>query len=155
MRPISRTALGLVLCLGLLPAGCGPGTPARVAVEQAWVRLPVVAGRPGAAYFTLTGGGTPVRLVAVETPSADHVELHEGGMSGGRMTMRRLDGVDLGPGATVAFKPGGDHAMVFGIKRNVAAGGTMRLAFRFERGKPLVADARVVAAGDDAPYRGM
>lgn len=152
VRPIARPALGLLLCLALLPAGCGPKSTAKLAVTEAWVRLPVLAGRPGAAYFTVSGGPTPVRLVAVESPLAGRIELHEGGMSGGHMTMRRLDGVDLAPGGTVTFKPGGNHAMVFAIKPAVTAGGMMRLAFRFEKGEPLVTDAKVVAADGDDPF---
>lgn len=141
------TALSL---LGLL-AGCGSSGPQQVIASDAWVRLPAVPGRPGAGYFTLTGGATARRLVAVESPQARRVEMHQSGMDHGRMTMRRLDGVDVAAGAVTAFAPEGNHLMIFGIDPRVRAGGLMRLSFRFEKGQPVTAEARVVAAGDDAP----
>jgi periplasmic copper chaperone A len=143
----SRAALLLLATL----AGCGDGEPREAAATDAWVRLPAVPGRPGAGYLTLTGGSTPRRLVAVESPQAERVELHQSSMAGGRMTMRRLDGVDLGKDAKVTFAPEGNHLMLFGIRPEVAPGGTMRLSLRFEKGQPVTVDAAVVAAGDSAP----
>ena len=53
-------------------AGCdtAPKAP-EVAVKEAWVRLPAVVGRPGAAYFTLEGNVTPMKLVSVTSPDLD------------------------------------------------------------------------------------
>ena len=50
------------------------GGPKDVTVDHGWVRLPVVAGRPAAAYFTLHGGKQGAILIAVS--SADATSAH-------------------------------------------------------------------------------
>ncbi|MFW2830159.1 copper chaperone PCu(A)C [Sphingomonas sp. ID0503] len=126
----------------LFLSACGS---AKVTVEDAVVRLPIIAGRPGAAYFTLNGGDKADRLVAVETKAARRVELHEGGMSGGMMTMRRIDGVDVPAGGKAVFAPGGNHAMLFDISPDLKPGGKTTLTLRFASGVAATAEARVTA----------
>ena len=41
-----------------------PAEP-EVTVENAWVQLPVIPGRPGAAYFTLVSNNDPTKLTGV------------------------------------------------------------------------------------------
>lgn len=146
---MTRAAL---LALALTLGACGKGGDGAPAVTDAWIKLPAVAGRPGAAYFTITGGSAPARLVAVESPVAERIEMHRMGMEKGRMTMLRMDGVALAAGQKLAFAPVGNHGMVFGLTEAAKAGGTTRLTFRFEKGAPVTAEAKIVAAGDDAPY---
>ena len=154
-RPIRSALPALALLVPLLGgmAGCQRGAGPAPTVDRAWVRLAAVPGRPSAAYFTLHGGTEAARLVAVASPDAGDVELHETMGSGqGMATMAPLDGVDIAPGAAVAFAPGGKHAMVFGLAPGIKPGGTVKLSFRFARGQPLVLDAKAVAAGDPSPY---
>ncbi|MDB5663354.1 MAG: hypothetical protein JWM38_232 [Sphingomonas bacterium] len=146
-----RAAALAFLALAASLAGCNRGPEAGLAVEDAWVRLPAVAGRPGAGYFTLRGGPAADRMAAIDSPSAARAELHQGGKMDGMMTMRPINGVDLPSGGRVAFAPEGDHVMLFGIDPAIKPGGTMRLQFRFRSGETRQADARVVAAGDPAP----
>jgi len=139
------------LALSLLLAACGGAASPDPVVSDAWVRLPAVPGRPGAAYFTVAGGTEASRLVAVESPAAGRIELHRMAMQGRAMTMQRLDGAAVPAGQRVRFAPGGDHGMVFDVAPTLKAGDSVRLDFRFERGTAVSAQARVVAAGDDAP----
>jgi copper(I)-binding protein len=132
-------------------AGCQPTATAELAVQDAWVRLAAVPGRPGAAYFTLRGGDTADRLIAVESPKVATIELHQGGMEAGMMTMKPLSGADVPAGAETAFAPGGNHAMLFGVDPSIRPGSALPLAFRFRSGKTLAAEAKVLAAGDAAP----
>ena len=124
-------------------------------VRHAWVRLAAVRGHPAAAYLDLAGGPDPLRLIAVDSASAGSSELHESMKTGpgGAMTgMQRLDGLDLPAHGTLAFAPGGNHVMLFGVAPQVKAGDRMPLAIRFEKGQPLQTQAKVVGAGDPAPY---
>ena len=57
-----------IVAAALLLAGCGK--PAELGADKGWVRLPAVAGRPGAAYFTIHGGAQADTLLAVSTPAA-------------------------------------------------------------------------------------
>lgn len=133
-------------------AGCHH--EAKLSADRAWVRLPAVAGHPGAGYLTIHGGPETERLLAVESPAAGSTELHEsmkmgpGGMTG----MQRLDGLDVPANGTVTFAPGGNHVMMFGLGSGLRPGSTIPLSVRFERGQPLTIEAKVVGAGDATPY---
>ena len=138
-----------ILAGALLLGGC---QPAQVRVDGAWIRLPAVAGRPGAAYFHIRGGDQTATVVGVATPLADRAELHEsmaGG--GGMMTMAPLAKVDVPPRADIAFAPAGRHVMLFGLSPAAKAGGTGRLSVRFADGRTISTEARILAAGDPAP----
>lgn len=142
----------ILLALPLLLAACHREADAP-GVTQAWVRLPAVAGRPGAAYFTLKGGKAGDKLVRVESALVSHVELHASMKGpGGMASMAPLQSVDLPAGATVAFAPDGRHAMLFGIEDVVKPGTAIPLRFGFASGKTAEAEAKTVAAGEDAPY---
>lgn len=137
---------GTCLIAALLAlAGCG--RPAPLAVDSAWVRLPAVPGRPGAAYFTLRGGPADATLIAVDSDYVRRAELHES-MAGG---MRPLPSVAVPAGEDVAFAPGGRHAMLFDISPRMTPGKHLPLRFAFADGRRIDADAKVVAAGDPAP----
>jgi hypothetical protein len=127
---------------------------AKLSADHAWVRLPAVPGHPGAAYLTIRGGAEPARLVAIESDATGSSELHESMKMGPRgMTgMKRLDGIDVPANGEVAFAPGGNHVMLFGLSGQVKAGSKLPLSVRFEKGQPLTVDAKVVGAGDAAPY---
>ena len=122
-------------------------------IVHAWVRLAAVPGQPAAAYFTLIGGRSGDRLIQVESAIAQRVELHEsmagmGGMAG----MKPLASLDVPGGGAITFAPGGKHAMVYGVDKAVTPGTAIPLRFGFASGKTAEAEAKTVAAGDDAPY---
>jgi periplasmic copper chaperone A len=142
-------ALVAGLVVSALLAGCD--APRDAAVDNAWIRLPAVTGRPGAAYFTLRGGKADSALARVSTPAARRSELHESMAAGGMMTMRPLAAVQLPAGGTVSFAPGGNHVMLFDIDPALRPGATTPLMLELSDGKRLTATAKVVAAGDPAP----
>ncbi|WP_380878244.1 hypothetical protein ACFB49_16210 [Sphingomonas sp. DBB INV C78] len=144
-----RLLLALPLAAVAL-AACQPAAPKDATVSDAWIRLSPVADRPAAAYFTVHGGAAAERLIAVESSKAGRIELHEGGMKDGMMTMRAIDGVDVPAGGEAKFAPGGNHAMLFDVAADVKPGGDMPLTFRFKSGKTIEAQARTQAAGDAA-----
>lgn len=137
-------AIGLA---GAVLAGC---QQAELAVEDAWVRLPAVAGRPGAAYFTVQGGGQAANLVAVSSPAAIRAEIHEMKHEGGMMTMAPIKDVAIAAGERIEFKPGGKHVMLYDLSPSVRAGGTIPLRLSFADGKMVEVNAAVRAAGDAA-----
>lgn len=144
-----RAALILFAALGA--AACQPSAPRELAVHDAWVRLPAIPGNPAAAYFTLHGGPAADQLVAIESPKAARIELHESRMVDGRMTMGSLANVAIPAGGTVTFAPAGSHAMLFGVDPAIKPNATLPLTLRFASGKTLATDARTVSAGDSAP----
>jgi hypothetical protein len=136
-----RAAFLLPIFLAFASCGGGGADPdPRVAVHDAVVTLPAVPGRPGAAYFTLESNA-PAALVAVASPRAARVELHEAGM-------RPAARFALSPGEPLPFNPGGRHAMLFGLDPALRVGETLTLTFTFEGGPPVSAQAEIRAPGD-------
>jgi copper(I)-binding protein len=125
--------------------------PAETRVDGAWVRLPAVAGQPGAAYFTIHGGKADT-LVAVSAPFALRAEMHES-MKGdhGMMSMAPIKDVPVPAGGKVAFEPGGRHVMLFSIGPRVKPGDTVPLTLAFAGGRKIEVQAKVAGAGDPQP----
>lgn len=120
---------------------------AELGASDAWVRLPAVTGRPGAAYFNVQGGGQATSLLAVSTPAAIRAELHEMKHEGGMMTMAEMKDVAIPAGAIVKFEPGGKHVMLYDISPSVRAGIKIPLRLAFADGKTVEVEAEVRAAG--------
>jgi copper(I)-binding protein len=145
-----RGFAGIVVA-ALLVTGCQQKTEP-VTVDSAWVRLPAVAGNPGAAYFTLHGGTAPATLLAVSAPFAVRSELHES-MKGhaGMMSMAPVKDVAVAPRAVVKFEPGGRHVMLFDVAPTLQPGAKAPLSLSFADGRKLQVEAVVVGAGDPDP----
>jgi copper(I)-binding protein len=146
-------ALALLALLALLACGRGGEGPA-LSVENAWARaMKVEVGEEGplpginsAVYMEIRNRGRgPDRLLGGETAAAAGVELHESVLEGDVMRMRRVEGVDLPPGETVALRPGGLHIMLLDLQRSLLAGDTLVLTLRFETAPP--ASIRVPVRG--------
>lgn len=143
-----------VVMAAVLAAGCTPADPrsGHVEVEDAWVRLPAVTGRPAAAYFHIRTDVAPATLIRVDSPQAARAELHESVAMGGMMSMRRLARVAIPADAAETFAPGGKHVMLFGIAPEVRAGGAMQLRLHFAGDPaPALVDAKVVGPADPKP----
>lgn len=146
MRPFAAMSVMLVL------AACQQSTPKAASVDSAWVRLPAIAGRPGAAYFTIHGGAVEDRLMSVGSPQAIRAEMHDMSMDGGVMKMAAIEGGLAVPAkGDVAFTSGGKHVMLFDISPQALPGGKMTLTFTMASGQKLETEAAVVAAGDEEP----
>lgn len=129
-------------------AGCQQGP----SVEDAWVRLPAVAGRPAAAYAAIQPGSLDRALVGVTSPAVGRIELHESMTGhGGMGAMRPLERVKLTAHEPTTLAPGGIHAMLFDLKGELRSGGTIPLTFRFDGSQDITVDAKLVGAGDPAP----
>ncbi len=102
-----------------------------VEVKEAWVRG-TVAGQKGTGAFMNITSKAPARLVAVASPVAAVVEIHNMKMEGDVMRMFAVDGVDLPANQTVRLAPGGYHVMFIGLKQTLKAGDVVPLKLTFE-----------------------
>ncbi len=128
-----------------------------VEVRRPWTR-PAQAGMNGVGYLTVTNvGAKPVRLVAVESPAAKSVTIHQSSMANGVSSMRPVTGgLTIAPGATVAFAPGGYHLMLMGLTSAQALGGKAPLTLVFDGGRKMRIDLSVEAGPPKAdPMAGM
>lgn len=149
-RIFAIAALAPLACL----AACGEKKAPvsnEVTISDAVVRLPAVEGQPAAAYFTLQGGKAADRLEAVSSDKAASIEMHEGQMMNGMITMQPLSGVDVPARNTVMFKEGGNHAMIFGLDPSVKPETGLKLHFAFQSGKTIDVQATTIATGDEMP----
>ena len=151
---IAATALALVL------AGCGsnapapapsestevaPEAPPGITLSDARVQLPLVSGRPGAAYFTVSqANGAPRKVVGVSVEMAGRSEMHE--TKGG--TMVPVGEVEVGPGKTVKFAPGGYHVMLFDLDPKLRFSKDAELTVTFDGGDKASARAPVTTMQD-------
>lgn len=111
--------LALAASLSALPA------QAQTTVAEPWVRATVAQQKASGLFARITSasGG---KLVAVSSPVAGVVEIHEMSMDGNVMKMRALPaGLDLPAGQTVELKPGGYHVMLMDLKQTLKAGDTV------------------------------
>ncbi|NNC71581.1 MAG: copper chaperone PCu(A)C [Sphingomonadaceae bacterium] len=140
--------------LALLLSACGASedAPSPGRVENVWVRLPAVDGRPAAAYFEISGGESGEVLIAIDSSRVENIELHETIDEDGVMRMAPIMTVEVPPGETIAFEPGGRHAMLFGISAEITPGTPLPLDFRFENGRDTRIEAVTIGAGDEAPF---
>ena len=103
-------------------------------VGQAYAPVSIGAGKTGAIYFKIVNETeTPDRLVSALTPVARKAEIHNHLMQDGVMKMRKVDGLEIAAGASVMFKPGGYHLMLFGLKEPLKEGGSIEVELTFER----------------------
>ncbi len=125
----------IVSALLLLVVGCGQehtGDP--IVVRDAWIREPPPRS-PAAGYLVVENrGGESVELVAVATEAAEQTEIHVMEYKNDRMTMRRVEGLQVPAGGEVALKPGGAHLMLMELRQPLRDGDEVELVLRFDDG---------------------
>jgi len=115
-------------------ANADEGSVGKIKISKLWSRATPRGARVGAGYLTIRNLGSKAdRLVSGTSEIAKRVETHVMRISNGIMRMRRLaDGLEIGPGATIEFKPGGYHFMFIGLKRPIVKGESFKVSLVFE-----------------------
>ena len=124
-------------------------------VSDAWVRA-LPPGQPNtAAYLVVTNSGdTAVTIVGASSPIAETVEIHTSREVDGLQRMERLEQVQVAPGQSVAFAPGGRHLMLLGLGRMPAPGEEVELCLQLAEGEQLCTRAGVrKSAGDEQTHQ--
>ncbi|MFG6467339.1 copper chaperone PCu(A)C [Roseateles sp. BYS87W] len=104
---------------------------AQVQVTDPWVRATVPAQKATGAFMQITSAKA-AQVVAVSSPVAAVVEIHEMKMDGGVMKMRAVDALALPAGQAVALKPGSYHVMLMGLKAPIQAGDKVPLTLTLQ-----------------------
>ena len=123
-----------------------------IAVEAPWSRATPGGAQVAGGYMKITNTGKEAdRLTGGTFPNAARFEIHEMKTEGGVMTMRPLPkGLEIKPGETVEFKPGGYHAMFMGLKQGLKEGQTVKGTLVFEKAGTLDVEYRVGPIGGGA-----
>ena len=160
---MNRFALAALAAVALpafvAPALAGDYRAGGIEVRRPWTR-PAQDGMNGVGYLTLANvGAKPVKLIAVESPAAKSVTIHQSSMANGVSSMRPMTGgLTIAPGASVAFAPGGYHLMLMGLTKTQALGGKVPLTLLFDGGRKLRIDLSVETGAPKAgadPMAGM
>jgi copper(I)-binding protein len=122
-------------------------------ISQLWARATPKGADSGAAYLTVTNTGqTPRRLSCVSSDAAAKCQIHQMSMHDGVMQMRPVeDGVQIKPGETVTFKPGGYHIMLDELKHALQQGNTVEATLKASDGSMVTVQFPVAAIGAPAP----
>ena len=114
-----------------------------VKVEDAWVRGTVAQQKATGAFMRLTAQ-RDTRLVAVSSPVAGVVEIHEMSMDNGVMKMRPVPAIDIKAKGEAVLKPGSLHVMLIDLKAPMKEGDSVPITLTFDDGSSKQVDAKVV-----------
>ena len=109
-----------------------------LAVKSAYVPLSPPGIMAHTAYFDLTNtGDTQRRLVGVKADGYAMAHLHMSQETDGVATMAAMAEIEIAPGQTVSFAPGGLHVMLMHPKAPLQDGGQVDLVLVFANGGTL------------------
>ncbi|MGH8436983.1 MAG: copper chaperone PCu(A)C [Pseudomonas sp.] len=133
-----------LLC-GLLLAFASAAEAADLQVKDARLRL-LPGDLPAAGYFTLTNvSGNAVALVGAESAMFEQVMMHQSSIKDGVASMDHVSQLEVAPGATVAFAPGGYHLMLMKRQQPVSIGDEVTATLVFEDGQRLPVTFKAVS----------
>jgi len=143
----------LALLFAFATSGAAWAADGPITIEQAWARPTVASVANGAAYLVIKNTGkADDTLTGAETSVAAKAELHESSMEGSVMKMRPLGDVMVPANGSVAFKPGGKHIMLLGLKAPLTAGQGFTLTLHFKNAGTQTVKVDVA---DKAPAESM
>jgi periplasmic copper chaperone A len=118
-------------------------------IEAPWSRATPAGAKVAGGYLRITNAGpVPDRLVGGTAAVAAKFEIHEMTMHGDVMKMRPLDnGIEISPGQTVEFRPGGFHLMFVDLRRPLKEGEVVAGTLVFERAGTVEIEYAVRALG--------
>jgi copper(I)-binding protein len=134
-------ALALLLAVGAVQAD--QTSAPEVSVNNARLRL-LPGDLPLAGYCELTNQGSSTeQLVGASSPAFASVMLHRSVRVQGMERMEHVDAVELAPGDTVRFAPGGLHLMLMSRTHALQVGDNVPVTLEFADGRQLTASFRV------------
>jgi hypothetical protein len=119
-----------------------------IRIAAPWARATAGMATVGAAYMTLDNtGDTADRLIEASSPVAAKTEIHTHIIEGDIMRMRAVDSVELPPGETVEFQPGGLHVMLIGLTAALQEGESFPLTLNFAEAGAATIEVEVLQPG--------
>lgn len=132
----ARLLAGAALLLAGLVAGAAQ--PSGVEVRDPWIREAPPGAQVLAGYLELRNvGEAPQVLVGAASPAFAKAMLHQSREEGGVARMVHVERLELSPGASVSFAPGGYHLMLMKPRRALRAGDRVPVTLRFADGSRL------------------
>ena len=119
-----------------------------LAISGPWSRATPEGAQTAIGYMTIkNSGATTDRLIGGSFDVADTFELHSMVMENGIAKMRELKEVEIKPGQTIDFKPGGSHVMFVNLKHPLSKGEHIKGTLIFEHAGTVQVEYRVEGIG--------
>jgi hypothetical protein len=113
-----------------------------------WSRTTPKGASTAIGYTTIKNTGTtPDRLIGGSIEVAASFQLHSMVMENGIAKMRDLKDVEIKPGQTIAFKPGGSHLMFVNLKHALSQGEHVKGTLVFEHAGTVQIEYDVAGIG--------
>lgn len=153
---ISYVVVLAAFAFAALPSGQAAAADYHVGslqITQPWARATPEGADSGAAYMTVTNTGTkPERLSCVSSEESAKCQIHRMSMDNGVMKMREVPGgLEVKPGETITFKPGGYHLMLVDLKAPLQQGKTVEAVMKVDNGGTAQVEFPIAAIGAPAP----
>lgn len=140
--------LALLLVLIATTASAREFRAGDLLIETPWARATIGNLRMTAGYFVVENqGGETERLLTAESPLAERIELHT--VKDG--VMMEVEAIEIGPGDSLVFAPGGYHLMIGPLTGPLVEGEPMPATLLFERAGAVSIEFSVEAANATEP----
>ncbi len=147
MRLLPITGMVIAYCI-VANARAADYKAGSIAISAPWSRATPKGAQTAIGYITIKNNGTtPDRLIGGSVEVADRFQLHAMTMENGIAKMRDLSGIDIKPGQTIEFKPGGSHAMFVNLKHPLNKGKRVKGTLIFEHAGMVPIEYQVEGIG--------
>ena len=125
-------------------------------IEDGFVRATLPNQPVAGAFLTVTNDGPgDDRLIAVASPAAGRMEIHEMAMDGDVMRMREIPGgLTIPAGGSAVLEPGATHLMLMDLSGPLEAGSTAEVTLTFETAGDVTLTLPVLARGGEESHAG-
>ena len=145
MRLLTTAAIAFCMSANAMANDYKAGS---IEISTPWSRATPKGAQTAIGYMTIKNNGTtPDRLTGGSIDVADHFQLHAMTMENGIAKMRELSDIEIKPGQTIEFKPGGSHVMFVNLKRPLSKGEHISGTLVFERAGKVNVDYSVESIG--------
>jgi len=127
-----------------------------IRVIHPWSRATPKGANVAGGYVVIENkGAAPDRLIGGFSEIAGRFEIHEMKVQDGVMKMRPMEkGIEIAPGKSVKFEPGGYHLMFIDIKQPPVEGKDFKGTLVFEKAGKVDIEFVVEAMGEKGEGRG-
>lgn len=103
-----------------------------VVIRDAWIAEAPPASKLNAGYLKIENlGEDTITLLSVTSPAFEKIEIHRSVTANDITSMEYFSSIDIGPGQTIQFQPGGLHLMLYNANEQIKVTDIIPLTFRF------------------------
>lgn len=142
--PRSAVSTAMMLVLTIAWAGSPIAAEEMLHWQGAWVRSLPPGAEVTAAYGTLMNHGAEVVSIAnINSTLGNEAQMHDVLSEGDQRRMVQLPSIDIAPGESLVFQPGGRHIMLIGVTETPAEGSDIELCAESAAGTRACTQAKV------------